>query len=1439
MGRGGGGGGVGCGVKEDPELIDLPYAALVKIISFLAFPEVMAMASTCTVLRLASLDTSIDQTLWKTVVGKTSSAASRLITVLKELTWRQLYFQQKHFNGSCLKDVEVVESLILPTPEFEHDKADYLLKLMARLVPYYSYFNFRVKEYFKYTNNVQKYTEKLDNLYKMYATLKAHIEAGLCLLEKSKLYTWEDRLETPGGGPEQNIKEQILRSAMTHFGEGKYWEWALEHMEVLRVQLSKGLPSSKASEGKEGDPPTRASSVVSPKSPLPSLLVKVSNIHFSGNAATLKLEAKLAGLMTLKETYSKYLQTHDRLFEQYFFVDFTGKCDFFGKNVENKKFIARGDEGERILTFVKKLQLRFDKAKIIYTHTAEREGECIYVHACDPVILTPALANTLDLPYHPPHIPEDAPPKSRAFYNQLNLKVFVYTKPFMKDVVPGTPLSEEEKFSKLWISQTYLVTGQSFPGLTRRQEIIKEKEILKCPLENACDTLKAKTRDIQRKAENANLKPTPQSINSLSMSISGVVDAAVSGGVKHYMSAFLSREFIENNPSQQLLVVKLMKHLHSQKHAIFDAIQVHRKLIPPEMAVLHAKHERCFEQWKQSLEEKCDNAEHIIHSTRASNTSSPADCQSAFSGSPPDILSEITNSIFGREDSVDYRENRHRRQSVSSEIGMPTYSPLDHKTHSVSDISSVPGSEASEDSCASVRSGGSSSIDADRLVRPRSVHGWLEGPQYATISSTRPHSHHHGHHTRRNATSSSIPIVPLVQSCSKDGTASFNSQLASQPNASPTLPEDKPIPIPPDSPRKTSSPLPTSAFNDEALQFNKEQLDRINELKKEKEDIYAQKVALSTHNEELVRHNEGLFKQNKELAQQLEEISKQKEDISRQNEEHTKSMEEFATQKEKLLEENKKLALQVEDFSRRKQEPLEEITRQKDVLFQQMSRLNTQLDEVQELLSVQNVDLEEWKEKASKYKARAKSNSKKAQASEELAQQLQKENTSLKSKLEEASRLKTEKEGAQQSLAQLQEEFQRCKDQLQEEQKKTSKLKGELKQAKKQTQLASGLMETAEHLEKEKAMARELQMFKMALGNVQPAADPSSVTAADLAAAFQMALSRIPNLPIQRLPADTTALTQKPSPNRRHERTKSLTLRESASLRDNLFREFSGNLRESVSTPRASQLNMNACPGTPPNRPPSEARPGGALTTSSSSPLPTFTIPQAKLPQPDSPRKRGGSPAPPGTPRQQQQQQQQTPSTPLTSKMSIESTVQISQSPSPAKPPGTTTTTPTPTSTDSYTTTSTFTTPSTPRNSKPTLRHRSPSVGGLTTQQPTSTQTTPAQTTTTGNAQTPTPNQPQTPQSTPNPPQEQPVQQPQSQFRIPTLATPTSPATNTVENRPTHRHSHSSKGMHHSLRHERHSSSQLPTDLIAQSQSPSPSPSPTPSTPTSSKHNKH
>jgi hypothetical protein len=69
----------------------------------------------------------------------------------------------------------------------------------------------------------------------------------------------------------------------------------------------------------------------------------------------------------------------------------------------------------------------------------------------------------------------------------------------------------------------------------------------------------------------------------------GVIDAAVSGGVAQFTDIFFSQSFVESNPDYVEYIPKLRKQLRNQSDILEEALQIHKKIVPQKMALLHQK----------------------------------------------------------------------------------------------------------------------------------------------------------------------------------------------------------------------------------------------------------------------------------------------------------------------------------------------------------------------------------------------------------------------------------------------------------------------------------------------------------------------------------------------------------------------------------------------------------------------------------------------------------------------------------------------------------------------------------------------------------------------------------------------------------------------------------------------------------------------------------
>lgn len=189
--------------------------------------------------------------------------------------------------------------------------------------------------------------------------------------------------------------------------------------------------------------------------------------------------------------------------------------------------------------------------------------------------------------------------------------MFVYSKP----VRVGRKISTNEfsviidnrslTWQDLGLSKTFLTTEFQFPSIYRRSAIVKKETRVLSPIENAISSIEAKTMDISETVgmieksvkdgseENVNISP-------LSMTLNGVIDAAVNGGITKYREAFLvGDEDNENYPKE--MKKKLKDALQEQLQVTGRALGLHASLCTPNMRGLQEKLEDFFVKMKAEI----------------------------------------------------------------------------------------------------------------------------------------------------------------------------------------------------------------------------------------------------------------------------------------------------------------------------------------------------------------------------------------------------------------------------------------------------------------------------------------------------------------------------------------------------------------------------------------------------------------------------------------------------------------------------------------------------------------------------------------------------------------------------------------------------------------------------------------------------------------------
>lgn len=136
---------------------------------------------------------------------------------------------------------------------------------------------------------------------------------------------------------------------------------------------------------------------------------------------------------------------------------------------QNKQFIYRGLEYERIGAFTQRLQIEFPQAQILTKNTPPEpsiftvKGQYIQISNVRPIQNQPIFKNTMF----------PVPEKVAKFYHVNDVKRFQHDRPVYKGQV-----DKDNEFSSLWIERTILDTSESLPNILRWFEIVDRYCIL-------------------------------------------------------------------------------------------------------------------------------------------------------------------------------------------------------------------------------------------------------------------------------------------------------------------------------------------------------------------------------------------------------------------------------------------------------------------------------------------------------------------------------------------------------------------------------------------------------------------------------------------------------------------------------------------------------------------------------------------------------------------------------------------------------------------------------------------------------------------------------------------------------------------------------------------------------------------------------------------------
>uniref|UniRef100_A0A4W6G1J5 Dedicator of cytokinesis 3 n=1 Tax=Lates calcarifer TaxID=8187 RepID=A0A4W6G1J5_LATCA len=281
----------------------------------------------------------------------------------------------------------------------------------------------------------------------------------------------------------------------------------------------------------------------------------------------------LSWIRKMEAAYYDNIMEQQRLEPEFFRVGFYGrKFPFF---LRNKEFVCRGHDYERLEAFQQRMLGEFPQA-IAMQHPNQPDeailqcdAQYLQIYAVTPV---PDSVSVLQM--------DRVPDRIKSFYRVNNVRRFRYDRPFHKG-----PKDRDNEFKSLWIERTTLILTHPLPGISRWFEVEKRELVEVSPLENELRTL---ISQYQHKQLHGN-------INLLSMTLNGVIDAAVNGGIARYQEVGLK------------VLIKMLNMNYdapSVSHRFTSsesAWQCTEKLVHPEMRPLHKKLIDQFQMMRSSL----------------------------------------------------------------------------------------------------------------------------------------------------------------------------------------------------------------------------------------------------------------------------------------------------------------------------------------------------------------------------------------------------------------------------------------------------------------------------------------------------------------------------------------------------------------------------------------------------------------------------------------------------------------------------------------------------------------------------------------------------------------------------------------------------------------------------------------------------------------------
>lgn len=397
-------------------------------------------------------------------------------------------------------------------------------------------------------NRKEMYIRYIYKLCDLHLPAENYTEAAFTLKLHSDLLSWSDTILRADDHyreqPEWQRREALYLRIIEYFDKGKCWE--------------KGIPLCK----------------------------ELAEFY----------EKKLFNYEKLSSILKTQAQFFDNILNQlrpepeYFRVGFYGIG--FPLFLRNKLFVYRGLEYEKIVAFTQRMQTQFPQAQILMKNVPpddsilSSDGQYIQICSVKPI---------------PEPRPEfeghNIPEKIISYYLVNDVRVFQFDRPIHRE-----PVDKDNEFKSLWIERTILETDGCLPSILRWLEVSRQRVQEIPPIVHACESIEAMNKELCRLIAQYTLDPK-RAISPLSMRLTGVIEAAVNGGIAKYQEAFFTGRYAQEHPDQAANIACLKALILNKVHILEGGLSLHGRLAPQDVLPLQRRLVDRFVLMKQSIRE--------------------------------------------------------------------------------------------------------------------------------------------------------------------------------------------------------------------------------------------------------------------------------------------------------------------------------------------------------------------------------------------------------------------------------------------------------------------------------------------------------------------------------------------------------------------------------------------------------------------------------------------------------------------------------------------------------------------------------------------------------------------------------------------------------------------------------------------------------------------